>query len=175
MPTTVQKINGLSPTEWLADPNNVYAGRSYDLKSGKYQGETWHTQGWGNPFKFQEHFTLAEKSELLFAYVRELAVKLSKSAFLVQQFKELQGRNLGCWCTNWDGLGDVPLCHACWLARIVDTMFPEPSMERGVIRGMAVVYSTGEILPFNSPRIWSPGIVLEINAGKFVSRELGAK
>lgn len=171
MPTTVTKVNGLSPTEWLADPNNVYAGRSYEIRNGRHVGETWHTSGWGNPFRFQDHFGRAEKCDLLFKYVRELALKLQNNGGLLRAFKELPGRNLGCWCTDWDGTGNVPLCHACWLARIVDTMFEE---DLEVMCPTAVVYPTGEITRYGEPRISSPGIIMEIRDGKFVTWEVVA-
>ncbi len=172
MTTTVTKVNGLSPAEWLSDENNVYAGRSYDIRSGKHAGEVWHTSGWGNPFRFQDHFGRAEKCDLLFKYIRELARKLTNSGLLLKAFRELPGRNLGCWCCDWDGIGNVPLCHACWLARIVDTMFPS---EAHPPQCMAVVYSTGEITSYGEPRVFSPGVVLEIRDGKFLSREVGAQ
>lgn len=163
--TTVQKVNGISPVEWQSDTNNVYCGRSFDIKSGKYAGQEWHTQGWGNPFKLYDFYGRAEKTELLFHYVRELALKLSKSGMLLNQFKELYGRNLGCWCVNWDGHGEVPLCHAAWLARIVDILAVRPAV---------LVSPFGHIQAYSHEPV-DVGIMLEMRDRKLVSMEFPRK
>jgi len=130
MTTTVVKVNGFSPNEWTEDDGNRYVGRSLFLRSGRYEGQTWPNSGFGNVFRFQDHFTKAERIECLFFYVRELSHNMNETQILRKAFYELRDKVLGCWCVNWNGLGEVPLCHAAWLARIVDLFH---SSEQGVL------------------------------------------
>ncbi|WP_397570619.1 DUF4326 domain-containing protein [Schlesneria sp. T3-172] len=137
--TTVVNVRGLNPDEWTADPQNVYVGREFFIRQGKHEGLIWPNSGLGNPFKFENGFTLTEKIEWLFRYTRHLKDVLNTQPLNREKFLGLQGKTLGCWCVRWNGMGDVPLCHAAWLARIVD-VYSEP-FSTGV-----VVERSGRIL-----------------------------
>lgn len=136
--TTVVSVRGLNPDEWMSDPQNVYVGREFFIRQGKHQGLIWPNSGLGNPFKFEAGFTLADKIQWLVAYCRHLKQVLNTQPIAREKFFGLQGKTLGCWCVRWSGLGAVPLCHAAWLARIVD-LYAEPESI-----GVAVL-STGRI------------------------------
>lgn len=119
--TTAQKVNGKSPEAMLADPNNVYVGRSVYLRSGEFAGQVWPNSCLGNPFRVERHDSALERTEKLFKYVEWLAEQL-KNPLVRKDFDNLRGKNLLCWCVNWGGCGKVPLCHAAWLAAMVDGM-----------------------------------------------------
>ncbi len=120
MTTRVLKVNGINPNEWQGNPGNEYCGRRVIIKNGPHYGAVWENIGFGNCYKFEADDTDEDKRLKLFHFVQGLNVSLLKAKMLRNRFAKLAGKNLGCWCLNWDGEGRVPLCHAAWLARIVD-------------------------------------------------------
>lgn len=90
--------------EWLADPQNVYVGRSGRIFVNKeyfaYPGSKWQ-----NPFTVKK-YGLEQCIELYKQHLKE-----SK---LIEQVGELKGKNLGCFCDQTE------VCHAQILAKYAD-------------------------------------------------------
>lgn len=121
--TTVQNIRGQNPEQWLANPKNIYAGRLIRLRTGINKGTHWPESGLGNPFKFAELDRIDERRYKLFLYLKSIAAQLDENAMLRSIFRSLPGKNLGCWCENWDGHKQpIPMCHAVWLANVVNLL-----------------------------------------------------
>lgn len=122
MITTVQNIRGQNPEEWLANPNNVYAGRWQRIRSGRNAGKEWQNSGLGNPFQFAELDRVDERRYKLFLYLKSIAAQLDENAMLRSIFRSLPGKKLGCWCGDWDGKQKILMCHAAWLANVVNLL-----------------------------------------------------
>jgi hypothetical protein len=76
--------------------------------------------GFENQFKFEDGDTDDDKRRRLFMFCQGLKASLDRSKILRDRFATLHGKTLGCWCVNWDGIGQkIPLCHACYIARLV--------------------------------------------------------
>jgi hypothetical protein len=126
--TTVQKLNGLSPDEWQAVRNHLYVGRYMPIRSGRYAGQVWRPQGWGNPFKVEvtdDHPTKATaRNFCIEQYESWLAGRIqTEGQTLIPPLLMLAGKVLGCWCCTWDGQTPPrPLCHAAVLADWVNRM-----------------------------------------------------
>jgi len=118
--TRVQNIRRIDPNEWQHFDENVYVGRYAYLRSGRFEGSEWRNSGLGNPFRFLETDSNADKRMRLVTYLRWLNLQLEAHGLLRNTFRQLRDKNLGCWCLDWDGKGPVPLCHAAYLARVVD-------------------------------------------------------
>lgn len=90
--------------KWVKDPNNVYVGRHIRIFIGSGSNKRiFHLKGskFGNPYTLKD-YTLEESLRLYDEYLH--------SSGLINEIKELQGKNLGCFC---DQRGD---CHAKILA-----------------------------------------------------------
>lgn len=125
--TTVAKVTGLSPDEWQADRNHVYTGRYQVIRSGRYAGQIWYPQGWGNSFwpDIDAHATKAAAvKDCVDRYEKDLADRVKRQAReLLQPMRMLAGKVLGCWCVSWDGITTPrPQCHAAVLADWVNRM-----------------------------------------------------
>lgn len=148
MTAIVVKVNGLSPEEWQADPTHIYVGRDFFIRRGPYAHQKWDNSGLGNPFKFEEDDTPVEKRMKLFGYCKWLKTQLTASSILNDKWRGIVGMaatetvSLGCWCMNWNAIGHPPLCHACYLADIINAMNGDRS------RG-ALVYESGQICSFH--------------------------
>lgn len=154
MTTTVVKVNRLNPTEWQANERHRYVGRYVFLRSGQYEGQSWANSGFANQIRFADGDSNAVKRFKLFSYVEALKQKLEDEPLLMQIFRYLPTKVLGCWCVNWDGLGDVvPLCHAAYLARMLDCLVDRRSV--GV-----TVTPEGRIEPYTGLSIPSGAILL---------------
>jgi len=142
--TTVAKVAGCCPRDWLADPDHIYVGRHVLIRSGKYEGDSWPNSGFGNPYKLDRNFTRAERIDGLFRYCKHLKDILNVQPAIRETFLQLQGKTLGCWCVNWGGNSDLPICHAAWLARIVDMYFHPDAKGAVVYRSGAIGLLTDE-------------------------------
>jgi hypothetical protein len=61
-------------------------------------------------------------------FLAALLVRPDLEAHLQQLWLDCdQGeRQLGCWCVNWDGVGELPSCHAAVYASLLnERYFPE--------------------------------------------------
>lgn len=83
----------------MSDPDNVYIGRSAvtSIDGQKYPMQD---SEWCNPFP------VSTKSQTLPRYQKYLREKL-KDKECMERFKQLRGKNLGCWCRPGKCHGDV--------------------------------------------------------------------
>ena len=106
----LRKIGYFSIREWIADPKNLYVGRRGRVwiteKNGDKTIYHYPQSKWHNPFKVSKDMPL-EKS------IRKYREHIMASG-LIDQIRELDGLNLGCFCTQ-----DHP-CHAQILAELVN-------------------------------------------------------
>lgn len=95
--------------DWINDPKNVYVGRrgriwitcDGDKRIYHYEGSKWH-----NPFTVREYGL--DKAMKLYKK------KIQKMVKGGEKFKDLKGKNLGCFC---DQSGE---CHAKYLAEVIN-------------------------------------------------------
>lgn len=80
--------------KWLLDPNNVYVGRHGRISIDKKYVFVYKGSKWANPFKLSD-YTL---EECLIMY-REYILKKITNDPKNYDINELNGKNLGCWCT----------------------------------------------------------------------------
>lgn len=85
--------------EWMCDPDNVYIGRSAVTSIDGQKYPTEHSE-WYNPF------CTSNKSQTLPRYQKYLCEKL-KDKECLERFRQLRGKNLGCWCKPGKCHGDV--------------------------------------------------------------------
>jgi hypothetical protein len=109
----LRKLGYAHLKDWLQDPNNIYVGRRgrvaiTDPKSKAYI-ETFHYKDskWANPFVVGKPYKLEEALE---KYMEHL-----KSGNLLNEIRELKGKNLGCFC------GQGSECHAKVLANLANS------------------------------------------------------
>jgi len=112
------KVINIWGTGYKVPEGAVYVGRAnlkYHLPASK----------WGNPFKlpsFYSHQPKATKLALREAVVRLYRDYLDKRPELKEAARrELKGKDLVCWCHNWDGIGTNPMfCHADVLLEVAN-------------------------------------------------------
>ena len=80
-------------TDWLSLPTSVYIGCKSNYINGCSQSK------WANPYKVGR-FTLDETLKLYELYIRS-------NLELYGALKELEGKELGCWCSPNKCHGDV--------------------------------------------------------------------
>lgn len=90
--------------EWLDDPKHVYIGRDMTFYVKGAVGSKWQ-----NPFPVKKH-GLDECIKLFEKY-------LLTNKELMNQIKELKGKDLGCWCKN---NGDEH-CHGDLLLKLANS------------------------------------------------------
>lgn len=101
---------------WMANPNNVYVGRVGRIFIGTGDDKyIFHYKGskFANPYKVgkkEGEYTLAESIELYKQY-------LIDNNLVNKAKKELQGKNLGCFCSQ---SGGRDTCHAKVLSEIAN-------------------------------------------------------
>lgn len=85
--------------DWMSDPDNIYIGRAgvTSISKQKFPAEN---SEWHNPFG------ALDKSSALSRYQKYLCEKLKDDECL-ERFKQLSGKNLGCWCKPKKCHGDV--------------------------------------------------------------------
>lgn len=93
---------------WMADPNNVYVGRSgvVFVKEADGTQRRWPPQEsvWCNPFKVGRD---GSREEVLDQFETLLATRLEASPALRDELIKLEGKHLGCWCKPEGCHGDV--------------------------------------------------------------------
>ena len=84
--------------EWMKDPNNVYIGRRGVVF---IDGERFPKRDskWANPFKINKNTT----REKVIQQYRDYITNIMNN----DDFHELKGKNLGCWCKPEGCHGDV--------------------------------------------------------------------
>ena len=151
--TTVANVRGLDPVEWRKDINHFYVGRHVHIRTGKFARRTWGNSCFGNPFRFDKDATEDEKRLLLVNYFQHMKQQLGCYQSIWQSFKMLPGKTLGCWCCDWPGqeldpqnYKPLPLCHAAWLAALVDIYF-SPEWQGALVWRQGVVPFMGHHTP----------------------------
>ena len=101
------KYNNLR--EWMADPNNVYVGRSNVVF---VDGERFPKVAsiWANPFKIKAGAT---REQVIAQYRAHFIARLDADPALVVELLALRGKQLGCWCYP-------EACHADVLVELID-------------------------------------------------------
>lgn len=90
--------------EWISDPANVYIGRKGVVFIGAHRFPC-EDSPWANPFKVGRDGT---REEVIMKYRIHLEKKL-KDPVCKEQFEQLRGKNLGCWCKPEKCHGDMIL------------------------------------------------------------------
>ncbi len=159
--TIVVKVNGKSPELWQAEPGNKYVGRLLVLRSGRYQGQMWGNSGFGNPYIFREKDDRTKRREKLLQYCYRLGNQLKTHGMIRDEFIGMAGKTIGCWCVDWSGgTIETPLCHACYLAQLVDLFHVTTSR-----RQVAVLIKLDGTIEFYSPD--QAGVVIERSGKNF--------
>ena len=98
--------------EWIADPNNIYIGRSvYISINGQ---KIWYPPNdsiWGNPYK---NGTTEDNVNM---YRTHIVNELRTGKISINELEKLRGKNLGCWCKK--GGQDFP-CHGDVLLTLLE-------------------------------------------------------
>lgn len=93
-----RRIQRKATKGWRLPPNTIYVGRG---------------SKWGNPFPF-DHQVYLGKSWALAAYDHWLHTSFKGATLLREHLRELEGKNLACWC------GPDEPCHADVLLKLVN-------------------------------------------------------
>lgn len=118
--TTVVNVRGRKPGDLMNIGNFLYVGRPVP-RCG------WRGSPWANPWKVSrepsetlrpnEVPTAEEAVRLYEGWIRR-EIQTSHRAYPI---RELIGKQLGCWCVDWNGKGEPAApCHAVVLARIAN-------------------------------------------------------
>lgn len=91
--------------EWMQDPNNVYIGRGEIVFIDNVRFPPIGSL-FCNPFKIGKDGT---REEVLRKYESYIINRLNNDPELCQQFLQLKGKTLGCWCHPDPCHGDVLL------------------------------------------------------------------
>lgn len=126
--TTVVNVRGLPMLDLLADPGFVYVGRSVP-RAG------WGLSEWGNPFRVGKSkpgpgarslFLVPDAATAVNRHEAWLRYNI-RHGNLGPKLLRLDGKALGCWCLDWDGVGDPPgLCHAATLVVLIRELTGTP-------------------------------------------------
>jgi hypothetical protein len=79
--------------EWIDDPNNEYVGRGGVVFIDKRRFPS-ESSIWANPYKITDTVTREQCLELYRVHL----CKLLEDPNILQKFKLLKNKNLGCWC-----------------------------------------------------------------------------
>lgn len=90
--------------EWMEDEDNVYIGRKgvVFIDSKRFPEES---STFCNPYKVGKD---GDRKEVVKKYRRHLK-KLMKDEDVLEEMRELKGKNLGCWCKPEICHGDILL------------------------------------------------------------------
>ena len=95
------RVLNLRDTNYKVPEGAIYVRRGnphYGLPNSK----------WSNPFKVGKDGTREEVVQKYLEYLLET----EHTTGLVLDIGELRGKDLVCWCCNWDGDGENPMyCH----------------------------------------------------------------
>lgn len=109
--TRVISVRGLKRADLEADPDFRYVGRAV-----RYT--TWtQASPWANPFSVSRY-----GADALKLFEHHMAERIAREPELLARIEaELKGYVLGCWCGNYDGVGEPGFsCHAVVLARLAE-------------------------------------------------------
>jgi hypothetical protein len=118
-PTSVWNVRGMKP-ELVAELGIVYCGRKHRSRDALANGKLiYDDHPLNNPYRLPPRRTPteAEKIECMRLYRQHL----HGSPELMTIARQLRGSRLGCWCGEWDGLGEPNLlCHCVEIARVAE-------------------------------------------------------
>ena len=112
----LRKIGYENLEEWLANPDNIYTGRSgriFITENGIARYFAYNGSKWQNPYSLKHY----SNQESLILYVYHLL-----KSNLIYDIDELRGKNLGCFCSKHKQNG-IPTCHAQVLAELLDKCY----------------------------------------------------
>jgi hypothetical protein len=102
------KVKYIRPThdnlrEWTLDPNNVYIGRKGVVFIDGIRFPP-NNSIWCNPFKIGKH---GSRDDVLVLYEEYITEKINEDSELLDELRNLNGKNLGCWCAPEPCHGDI--------------------------------------------------------------------
>lgn len=107
--------------EWCQDPNNVYIGRgSIVFIDGVRYPPT--DSPFANPFKVPKG--AINSISYVNAYRDYIINRLNNEPRLLEQLRQLRGKNLGCWCAEYNSNGvrtNPGQCHGDILVDILNS------------------------------------------------------
>jgi len=94
--------------DWMSDPNNVYIGRAGIVfvkgADGKKRRHPSQASPWHNPYKVSSKgYTRREALDLY----RDHLIQLLEDEEILDEFIQLKGKTLGCWCKPDRCHGDI--------------------------------------------------------------------
>lgn len=123
---TVCHCRGHSADAVQSDSKNVYVGGFSYIRSGRFEGQQWRPQGYGNPFKLDPEIPnrVRAAQDMVDRFEAYIARQMKQHPERLRPvLKNLIGKTLWCWCCSWDGVSQPrPLCHAAVLADWVNRM-----------------------------------------------------
>ena len=107
------KVINIRDTRYKVPEGAVYVGRAnprYQLPASK----------WGNPWRIGgrcpddgHRLTREEVIEIYRNSLSQMLTAKRDDGTVILDLAELKGKDLICWCHNWNGQGDNPMyCHA---------------------------------------------------------------
>lgn len=123
-PTTIDNVRVIhirprynNLREWCQDPNNVYIGRKHIVDNYQYPPQD---SLFANPFKVPKG--TIDTTPYLIAYENHLR-RLLIDPSIFNQFLNLRGKNLGCWCAEYDAAGirlNPDQCHGDSIVKLLN-------------------------------------------------------
>lgn len=116
-PTRVANVRKKTAEE-IEAAGIVYVGRAMYGKGGMgREGVVLKAHPLANPYRLTRKPTADDRRECVEKYVDWLVEDDER----MKLARTLGGKALGCWCGDWDGVGDCPFdCHAAVIARVAD-------------------------------------------------------
>ena len=115
----------ISSTDIVSQPVRVQLSRRKGARLGKNTISVARPSKWGNPFK-----VTPERSQILAvgAFQTWLTAEgvtagiADRKQWMIDNLKELRGKNLACWCKIIDEAGNYVQCHADILLAVANGM-----------------------------------------------------
>jgi hypothetical protein len=104
--------------EWCDDRNNVYIGRAGVVFLDGKRFPPWQSV-WANPFKIGRD---GNRGQVMTKYEKYIREKIDEDPTLLVDLRELQGKNLGCWCVEspTSNCHTNLICHGQILIKILE-------------------------------------------------------
>lgn len=82
--------------EWMEDPENIYVGRAgvVFIDGKRYPSKP---SKWCNPFKIGKD---GDREQVIEKYKKYISEQLIENPELLDELKNLRGKQLGCWCVS---------------------------------------------------------------------------
>jgi len=122
MNTETQSPHPVGSSTWLASPHRVQLSRKAGAKLPPNTVVVSQPSKWGNPFKVtpERSQTLAVGAFRTWLTVEGVTAGIAdRKQWMLDNLKELRGKNLACWCKPGTA------CHADVLLRLANSDYPE--------------------------------------------------